>query len=117
MPVSPPFGFVIEYVKDVEAARRFYVDVMGLKEERYHPAYVQFEHFAIASDESVSGTKDVEVYWLIDDADAVHAELSQKTEVGEIRQFPFGRVVTVTSPEGVQRFLLEFAKNRPSQAV
>ena len=34
------FGFVIEYVADIEAARAFYVDVLGLVVERYHPTFL-----------------------------------------------------------------------------
>ena len=34
------FGFVVEYVKEIEAAKRFYVDVLGLKVECEHPGYV-----------------------------------------------------------------------------
>jgi predicted enzyme related to lactoylglutathione lyase len=54
MSVQPKFGFFLEYVVDVEAAKDFYINVIGLKMERYHPTYVQFEHFAIASDASMS---------------------------------------------------------------
>jgi len=35
MSVRPRFGFVVEYVTDIEAAKRFYLDVMGLEVERY----------------------------------------------------------------------------------
>jgi catechol 2,3-dioxygenase-like lactoylglutathione lyase family enzyme len=52
---KPTFGFVLEYVTDIEAATRFYVEVIGLEIERHHPVFVQFNHFAIASDESMSG--------------------------------------------------------------
>ncbi len=30
---EPRFGFALEYVKDIAAAKRFYVDVVGLKVE------------------------------------------------------------------------------------
>ena len=29
--IKPQFGFVLEYVKDIEAAKRFYVEVLGLQ--------------------------------------------------------------------------------------
>ncbi len=54
---TPKFGFILEYVSDIETAKSFYTDVLGFKVERYHPTFVQFEHFAIASDESLSGTR------------------------------------------------------------
>jgi predicted enzyme related to lactoylglutathione lyase len=114
----PEFGFVLEYVKDIETAKQFYTDVLGLKVERYHPTYVQFEHFAIASDESLSGTRQPEVYWLVDNAEAYLQELSQKAEVAiPLKQMPFGKVFGIKDPSGQLLFILEFAQNRPSQPV
>lgn len=118
MDVKPKFGFVLEYVADVEAARQFYENVLGLKVERYHPTYVQFEHFAIASDASLSGERVPEHYWLVEDAEQAFQELSQTAEiVVPLRQMPFGKVFGVKDPAGQTLFLLEFAQNRPSQTV
>jgi catechol 2,3-dioxygenase-like lactoylglutathione lyase family enzyme len=114
--MQPGFGFALEYVSDVAAAKAFYEDVMGLKVERYHPVFVQFEHFAIASDEALSGEK-VELYWLVDDVEAAHRELSQRTKASAIRDMPFGRLFTVDDPAGRPRFLIELAKQRPSAAL
>ena len=72
------FGLVVEYVKDIEAAKRFYVDVLGLEIERAAPNYVQFGQFAIASDEPLGGTGEPELYWFVDDAERVYSDLSQK---------------------------------------
>jgi catechol 2,3-dioxygenase-like lactoylglutathione lyase family enzyme len=41
---KPQFGFVVEYVKDIETVKRFYVEVLGFNVEHYHPTFVQFEH-------------------------------------------------------------------------
>lgn len=118
MSLKPRFGFVLEYVADIEAAKRFYIDVLGLKMERYHPTYVQFETFAIASDESMTGSRDPELYWLVDDAEAAFRELSQRAKVeGPLVQMPFGKVFSVKEPEGRSRYLLELAKDRPSRPV
>ena len=115
---TPKFGFVLEYVTDIEQAKKFYTEVLGLKVERVHPTYVQFEHFAIASDESLSGSRAPETYWLIEDAEAVYHELSQKAEIiFPIREMPFGKVFAVRDPAGEPLYLLEFSRNRPSQAV
>lgn len=114
--MQPGFGFALQYVRDVEAAKAFYEGVMGLKVERYHPVFVQFEHFAIASDEALSGEK-VELYWLVDDVEAAHRDLSKRTTPSAIRDMPFGRLFTVDDPEGRPRFLIELAKERPSAAV
>ena len=35
MRYAPKFGFVVEYVKDIAAAQRFYVDVMGLQVDKF----------------------------------------------------------------------------------
>ncbi len=118
MQSKPKFGFVLEYVTDIEAAKRFYTDVLGLEVERTHPTYVQFEHFAIASDESMSGARDPEVYWLIDDAEAAFKELSQTAKIIlPLKQMPFGKVIGIKDPAGQPLYLLEFAQTRPSQAV
>ena len=116
MSAKPSFGFALEYVSDIEAAKRFYVEVMGLGVERYHPTYVQFEHFAIASDESVGGSDAPELYWLVDDAEATFRELSGKAEVATpIKEMPFGKVFAINDPDGRPRYVLEFARDRPSQ--
>lgn len=114
--MQPEFGFALQYVENVEEAKAFYEGVMGLKVERYHPVFVQFEHFAIASDEALSGEK-VELYWLVDDADAAHSDLAQQAPASEIREMPFGRFFTVDDPDGHPRFLIELANDRPSEAV
>jgi predicted enzyme related to lactoylglutathione lyase len=112
------FGFVLEYVTDIEAAKRFYVEVLGLEVERYSPMFIQFHNFAIASDESMTGNRDPEVYWLVDDAEAALKELSQKAEISlPLKQMPFGKVFGIKDPTGQPQFLVEFAKDRPSQPV
>ena len=116
MSVRPRFGFVVEYVADIEEAKRFYVDVMGLEVERYHPTYVQFGTFAIANDASMTGSRDPELYWLVDDAEEAFRELSKKAEVvAPLKQMPFGKVFSVKEPGGRPRYLLELARERPSR--
>lgn len=118
MSTAPRFGFVVEYVKDIEAARRFYTDVLGLEAERTHPTFVQFDRFAIASDEALGGRDELELYWLVDDVDAAYRELSQKAEISlPLREMPFGRVFAIKNPDGRSRYLLQLARNRPSQSV
>jgi catechol 2,3-dioxygenase-like lactoylglutathione lyase family enzyme len=50
--ITPEFGFVLEYVPDIEAAKRFCTEVLGLVMERYHPTFVQFSHFDVATIEA-----------------------------------------------------------------
>jgi catechol 2,3-dioxygenase-like lactoylglutathione lyase family enzyme len=123
MSIKPRFGFALEYVPDVEEARRFYVDVMGLEVERLHPTFVQFKDasgssFAVASDESVGGSRADELYWIVEDAEAAFRELSSKAEISTpLKQMPFGKVFGVKDPAGQPRYLLEFARNRPSRSA
>lgn len=112
------FGFIVEYVKDIEVSRRFYEEVFGLKVERYHPTFVQFETFAIASDEPMAGGDQPELYWLVEDAEAAFKALSQKAKVSlPLTQKGFGKVFGIKDPDGRPRYLLELAKERPSQAI
>ncbi len=118
MSVHPRFGFVIEYVRDIEAAKKFYEEVFGLKVQRYHPTYVQFENFAIASDQPLGRSGEPEVYWLVDDAEAAYRELSERAKVVvPLEQKPFGKVFAITDPDGRPQFVLEFARERPSRQV
>src|SRR5438552_15654708 len=98
--ITPEFGFVIQYPRDLNAARRFYEQVLGLKAQRVAPNFVQYEHFAIASDESLSGTRGLELYWLVPDAEAAYAELSKTAEISmPLRELPFGKVFAVRDPD------------------
>lgn len=118
MNVKPAFGFVVQYVKDIEASKRFYSEVLGLEIEREHPTFVQFETFAIAADEPMGEKGTHEVYWLVDDAQQAFDTLSKKTEVClPLKQVPFGIVFGIKDPDGVPRYILELSKDRPSQTV
>jgi catechol 2,3-dioxygenase-like lactoylglutathione lyase family enzyme len=114
----PRFGFVVEYVKDIDAAKHFYVDVMGLRIQRSHPTFVQFETFAIASDAPMGGESEQELFWLVDDAQVAFDALSTKAEISlPLKQVPFGKVFGIRDQEGRPRYLLELSENRPSQRV
>jgi catechol 2,3-dioxygenase-like lactoylglutathione lyase family enzyme len=123
MATKPRFVFALEYVSDVEATKRFYVDVLGLAVERDSPTFVQFKdqaghNYAISSDEPVGGSRELELYWLVDDAEAAFRELSQKADVSlSLKQLPFGKVFGVKDPTGQPQYLLELAQNRPSRRV
>ena len=112
----PSFAFVVTYVSDIPAARQFYVDVLGLPLQREHPTFLQFEGFAVASDESLSGTNAPEVYWEVDDIDSWHAALQeQATVILPLTERPFGKVFGVQDPAGHPCYLVQFATHRPSQ--
>lgn len=116
--MKPTLGLILEYVDNIEEARTFYRDTLGLKEERYHPTFVQFEGFAIASDSPVSGSRERELYWVVDDVDAAYHELKEHTSISmEMKDLRFGRVFGVRSPGGEPHFILQWAANRPSAAT
>lgn len=116
MSQSPKFGFAVQYVTDIETAKRFYVDVLGLDIQRAAPTFVQFPSFAIASDESMTGKPETELYWLVDDAEATFRELSAKAQVSlPLTQKPFGKVFGIKDPSGHPCYLLELSRDRPSK--
>ncbi len=120
---TPRFGFLLEYVADVNAAKAFYIDVLGLKIDRESPVFIQFTDeagvtFAIASDDSLSGTRAPEIYWVVDDAAAALDALPSSAEITHpLRQQPFGQVFGIKDPAGQTQFVVEFARDRPSKAV
>jgi catechol 2,3-dioxygenase-like lactoylglutathione lyase family enzyme len=115
---APKFGFIVEYVKDIEVAKHFYVDVMGLQIQRFHPTFVQFETFAIASDAPMGGEAEQELYWLVDDAERAFKDFSSKAEISlSLQQTPFGKVFGIRDQDRRPRYLLELTKDRPSQSV
>jgi predicted enzyme related to lactoylglutathione lyase len=119
----PTFGFILEYVDDVEAAKPFYVDFLGLEVEREHPTFVQFRdangvRFAIASDEAMSVSRAPEVYWVVDDVEAAYRDLAPRAAViTPLQQMPFGTLFAIEDPAGQPQYLIEFARSRPSQSV
>jgi catechol 2,3-dioxygenase-like lactoylglutathione lyase family enzyme len=114
----PRFGLVVAYVDHIESAKRFYTDVLGLKIEREAPNFVQFDRFALATDESMDGRRQLELYWLVDDAEAELAQLRKQAPICmELKKLPFGKVFGVADPAGQPRYILELARERPSRPV
>ena len=119
------FGFPLEYVSDVERAKSFFVDVLGLEVERDHPTFVQFKagdgaRYAIASDQPMdpAAAARTELWWVVDDAEAAFREMSSRAEVSlPLRQMPFGTCFGIKDPAGQVHYLLEFAQARPSREV
>jgi len=123
MSAKAEFGLVVEYVPDVESMTAFFVDVLGLQVERKHPTFVQFKdaegrRYAIASDESLTGSREPEIYWLVADADAAYHACAAKARVSmPLKQMPFGKVFGLSDPTGQPHFVLELAATRPSEPV
>ena len=118
MAIKATFAFALRYVGDIDAARRFYTEVLGMTPERAAPTFVQFGAFALASDERVGERAGEELYWSIDDAAAAHAELAGAgREVTAVREMRFGKVFTVRDASGRECFLIEFVAQRPSERL
>ena len=115
---EPRFGFAIVYVEDLAAAKRFYTETLGLRVQREAPAFVQFDHFALAGDERQTPGDAPELYWLVDDAEAAHRAISTKATITRpLETLPFGKVFGVRDPTGATRLFVELAAARPSRAV
>lgn len=119
----PRFGFVLEYVQDVNEAKSFYTDILGLKVSRESPEFIQFVDgagvgWAIASDASMSGERKPETYWIVEDIVALETTLSGRTRITHpLEERPFGQVFGIADPAGEVQYLVEFAKERPSKEV
>jgi predicted enzyme related to lactoylglutathione lyase len=119
------FGFPLEYVSDIDDAKRFFVDVLGLELERDHPTFAQFKagdgaSYAIATDERMDGEQSgpPELWWVVEDADAAFKEMSRQARVSmPPRQMPFGKCFGIEDPAGQVHYLLEFAAERPGQQI
>lgn len=116
---TPRFGFVLEYVPDVVAARSFYTDVLGLKVSRESPEFIQFADgegvgWAIASDASLSGETKPETYWVVDDAAAQQKILSGKVTITlPLEERPFGQGFGVADPAGKRNTRWSSPENGP----
>ena len=119
---KPRFAFALTYVTDLEAAGRFYVETLGLEVEREHPTFVQLKDqagnaFALSNEQPL-GASDLELYWVVDDAETAARELSRTAEIClPLIAMPYGTVFGIRSPGGRPHYLVEFARNRPSRAV
>ncbi len=80
--------------KDIERARRFYVDVLGLRVTLERPGHLYFDHadgstiLVFVSTGKASGDHD-QCGWMVDDVDATVAELCRRGVAFE--EFPGGR--------------------------
>ena len=114
--------FVVRHVQDIDAARSFYIEKMGLAVEVEQPGFVQFKApdgapFAIslASADPVAAalpggqSESLELWWYVDDADAVCAELQSRGVeiVFPPKDVPFGRAFAIKDAAGAYSFILQ----------
>lgn len=75
-------NFVMLYVPDIEQARAFYTEKLGFVVETQQPGFVQLKQnagmgaiFALQEQANVSPHQGVELWWMVDNADATYATL------------------------------------------
>jgi catechol 2,3-dioxygenase-like lactoylglutathione lyase family enzyme len=100
-------------VSDVDRAKAFYTEKIGFNADHDHQVtdelrFVQLTPPGSACSISIgTGLTEMEpgslkgVQIVIDDADAAHAELSRRgVEVSDVQEFPWGRFVFFSDPDG-----------------
>ena len=101
--------FVMLHIPDLEQARAFYTEKLGFAVEGQQPGFVQFKKhadtgalFALLEQAGVSPHHGVELWLLVDKADATYATLvSNGVEiVNQPSDEPFGRAFTIKDPAG-----------------
>jgi predicted enzyme related to lactoylglutathione lyase len=101
--------FVLLHVPNLEQARTFYTEKLGFAVEDQQPGFVQFKKqgepgaiFALMEDKEVAPHSGVELWWVVDNADAMYASLASRDVemVSQPTDEPFGRAFTVKDPAG-----------------
>lgn len=100
-------------VSDVDRAKSFYVDQLGFNADHDHRVSDEVRFVQLTPPGSgcsialTTGGHEMEpgilegLQFVIDDADAVRAELNERgVEAGEVQEFPWGRFVFVSDPDG-----------------
>ncbi len=107
-------NFVMLHVGDVAEARAFFVNQLGLEIEDESPEFLQFKTpnggASLGVGRPPSAAADAtELWWFVDDADAVHADLVAKgvAIVQPPTDEPFGRSVVIRGPGGHALHLLQ----------
>src|SRR5437588_12930548 len=101
--------FVMLHVPDIEQARTFYTEKMNFAVEDQQPGFVQFKQhegmgaiFALQEDAEATAYKGVDLWWIVDNADATYDTLvSHDVEiVSQPSDEPFGRAFSIKDPAG-----------------
>ena len=112
-------NFVMLHVPDVEKARAFYHEKLGLSIEDEQPDFVQFKQpgghgatFALGKGEDASILQGAELWWFVDNADATCAAFSsQDVEiVTRPHDEPFGRAFAIKDPAGHTIHMLQLSQ-------
>jgi predicted enzyme related to lactoylglutathione lyase len=100
-------------ISDVDRAKSFYVDQLGFNADHDHRVSDEVRFVQLTPPGSgcsialTTGAHEMEpgilegLQFVVDDADAVRAELTERgVEAGEVQEFPWGRFVFVSDPDG-----------------
>jgi predicted enzyme related to lactoylglutathione lyase len=100
-------------VSDVDRAKAFYVDKVGFNDDHDHRVSDEIRFVQLTPPGSAcsialtSGAHEMKpgsiegLQVVVDDADAARAELAERgVEVGDVQDFPWGRFVFFTDPDG-----------------
>src|SRR5689334_4203284 len=119
MTMKPPtLELVLLHVTDIEAARAFYTEKLGLEidPEQSGPNFTLFQRpegvgssLALSVEGTVAITNSIELWLYVQDADATHAELVERgVEVASpLVDMPFGRTFSIKDPSGNTLYLLQ----------
>src|SRR6266702_5500639 len=97
-------NFVMLHVPDIEQARAFYTEKLGMVMEDQQSGFVQFKQnagmgaiFALSEQAGVSPHQGVELWWMVDNADATYARLVSigVESLSQPTDKPFGRAFTI----------------------
>ena len=101
--------FILLHVPNIEQARTFYTEKMGFAVESQQPGFVQFKQhdgkgaiFALQEEAGVSPHQGIELWWMVDNADATYDALVSKDVeiVSQPSDEPFGRALSIKDPAG-----------------
>ena len=111
-------NFVLIHTNNIEEARAFYTEKLGLEIEDQAPNFLQFKQpggqgatLAISQEPDIQPGqgKDIELWWFVENADATYAEMTSKgIEIAQERKDePFGRTFAIKDPSGNTLYMLQ----------
>lgn len=111
-------NFILVHVNDISKVLPFYTEKLGFEIEDQQPGFVQFKQplgtgavLALSQEGENTPSQQVELWWLVDDADATHAELAAKdvSIVEPLQDQPFGRTFAIQDPLGNRLYMMKLA--------
>jgi catechol 2,3-dioxygenase-like lactoylglutathione lyase family enzyme len=113
------FDCIFYYVRDLDAAVRFYRDVLGLSLQsedavaRFDVDGVLFELVPADDDSQLTGDGNARLTFRVDDIERTAAELRERgIEVGDVQRKMNGWLATFNDPDGNELDLWQYASGR-----